>query len=307
MSRPSNIDWKQNELSIVRTAPAWFDTAINSPFESRIVAVAGCDIHFLKWNKQGMEPGVLLVHGGGAHASWWRFIAPLLNGYEVAAIDLSGMGDSGVRQEYSAALRSEEIQHVLRSCFSHDQQKFLVGHSFGGYMSMRFAADYGNLVDGIVIVDSPIYKPEVNLTKAPRRALNIERFYPSFEIALERFKLLPPQSCSNEYIVEFVARHSIRKKERGWTWKFDIGAMGGSRWEEPFDQHLKNSKSRMALIYGEHSALVNKDTVEHMGALMPSASPIEEIPDAAHHVMLDQPKSFVSSLKKILGAWTPPS
>ena len=45
------------------------------------------------------RPGLLLVHGNAAHAYWWSFIAPLLaRDYNVAAMDLSGMGDSGWRE-----------------------------------------------------------------------------------------------------------------------------------------------------------------------------------------------------------------
>lgn len=306
MSSPSEIDWSAKQLTIEKKAPDWFRKSINANFESRIISVLGCNIHFLHWVKPD-EPqrraSVLLVHGGGAHANWWRFIAPLLDNFDVAAIDLSGMGDSGRRNEYSASIRSEEIRSVLDNCFSEAKPRFLVGHSFGGYMSMRFAADHGEKVAGTVIVDSPIYKPDTDLAQTPRRALKIERHYPTFELALKRFKLLPSQECENDYIVEFIARHSIKKTDRGWTWKFDVGAMGGNRWEEPFDQHLANAKSKIAFLYGSKSALVSTDTAKYMRSLMPNNSIVTEIPEAAHHIMLDQPKYFVKSLETVFNNW----
>ena len=306
MSSNSEIDWSAKELTIKNDAPDWFLKAVNSLFESRIISVLGCDIHFLHWNTPSPEKTkaqILLVHGGGAHANWWRFIAPLLSDYDVAALDLSGMGDSDRRTKYSASIRSDEILSVLDNCFSENKPQFLVGHSFGGYMSMRFAADYGEKVAGTVIVDSPLYRPDTDVAKSPRRALKIERYYPSFEVALERFKLLPPQECENDYILEFIARHSIKKTDRGWTWKFDVGAMAGNRWEEPFDEHLQNAKSKIAFLYGEKSALVNKETAEYVRTLVPKNSLVTEIPEAAHHIMLDQPKSFVNSLETIFSAW----
>ena len=307
MPKPVDIDWKEKHLNTTTPAPAWFENAINAPFESRFVTVSGCDIHYLEWAHKGQKkdgPSILFVHGGGAHAHWWRFTAPLLEHYRVAAIDLSGMGDSGRRKKYSASLRSKEIQAVLENSSFVGKQAFVVGHSFGGYMSMRFAADYGDLVGGVVIVDSPVYRPDGDLPITPRRALSLERYYPSFEIALDRFKLLPAQQCRNEYIVEFIARHSIHQTEQGWTWKFDVSAMGKNRWSEPFDQHIKNSKSRMALIYGERSALVSQDTARYMSTLMKQESPVTQIADAAHHLMLDQPHAFVESLKAILEQWS---
>ena len=41
------------------------------------VAVDGCGIHVALWGEEG-DPGVVLVHGGAAHAHWWSFIAPQL-------------------------------------------------------------------------------------------------------------------------------------------------------------------------------------------------------------------------------------
>ncbi len=57
-------------------APAWFDKALDAPWEDRAVEVEGCPIHYLRWGEAG-RPGIVLVHGGAAHAHWWSFIAPL--------------------------------------------------------------------------------------------------------------------------------------------------------------------------------------------------------------------------------------
>ena len=77
--------------------PDWFKRAVSTPREDRVVEVAGCPIHYLRWGDTA-KPGVLLVSGSGAHAHWWDFIAPYFTDHNcVAAIDLSGMGDSGHR------------------------------------------------------------------------------------------------------------------------------------------------------------------------------------------------------------------
>ena len=94
--------------------PEWFIRAIESPVMSRFVDVQDCPIHYLLWrgdDEDADRRGLLLVHGGGAHANWWRYIGPFFTRYfRVAAIDLSGMGDSGHREEYSALVRAAEIR-----------------------------------------------------------------------------------------------------------------------------------------------------------------------------------------------------
>src|SRR5438874_549866 len=94
------------------TGPEWFTAAIAAPVEERWVKVEGCPIHYLRWGQPG-KPGLLLVHGGFAHAHWWDFIAPAFaDDYCVAALDLSGMGDSGRRPKYTAELFAQEAIRV---------------------------------------------------------------------------------------------------------------------------------------------------------------------------------------------------
>ena len=74
------------------TPPPWFEWAISKMPKSRIVDVDGCPIHYLMWGSPDAgSDGLLFIHGGGAHAHWWSFIAPFFaENRPVAAIDLSG-------------------------------------------------------------------------------------------------------------------------------------------------------------------------------------------------------------------------
>jgi len=304
MTTPALPDWTAPELAITRPAPDWFHATLAWPMRSHFVTVEDCPIHYLAWEPaRSPRRGVLLVHGGGAHANWWRFVAPFLaEDYAVAALDLSGMGDSGRRERYDAAQRSAEMLAVIADA-GLGERPFVVGHSFGGYQLMRLAAVQGEKLGGAVIVDSPIRRPDDPEQQTPRRVLSFERHYPDFEIGVERFRLMPPQECANDYIVEFIARHSIRRSDAGYTWKFDVGAMGARRWEEPFAEHFANMRCRRALIYGDRSVLVSRETAAYMAGLMGEEAPVFGIPEAHHHLILDQPIAFVSALRGLLDTW----
>ena len=58
------------------TAPQWFDRALAVPFEDRQIEVAGVPVHYLQWGWGSDKPGLIFVHGNGAHAHWWTFLAP---------------------------------------------------------------------------------------------------------------------------------------------------------------------------------------------------------------------------------------
>ena len=59
----------------------------------------------------------------------------------------------------------------------------------------------------------------------------------------------------------------------------------------------------MGLIYGEKSSLLDEETVEFMRSLMPKGSPLVSIPEAQHHLLLDQPMAFISVVRVILQNW----
>jgi pimeloyl-ACP methyl ester carboxylesterase len=248
--------------------------------------------------------GLLFVHGGGAHANWWSFIAPYFTrGFRVAAIDLSGMGDSARRASYGSELRAKEMRVVIGDA-ALGERPFVIGHSFGGFMTMKFAAQFGDELGGAVIVDSPIRSPEEEAhNPVPPPNWGNKRIYDTFDAALARFRLMPPQSCENDFIVEFIARHSLMRVEGGWTWKFDGAAMGSRRFGEPFREYLQAVRCRAALIFGEKSALVSRNTASYMSSLMGPRAPIVEVPEARHHVMLDQPLAFVAALRMLLENW----
>ena len=57
--------------------PEWLERSLAMAPVVDSVNVAGCDINLLVWGEAG-RPGLVLVHGGAAHAHWWAPIAPLI-------------------------------------------------------------------------------------------------------------------------------------------------------------------------------------------------------------------------------------
>ena len=138
----------------MREQPRWFLEAVNTPCDHGYVEVQGTRIHYLEWG-DNRKPGLVLVHGGAAHAHWWSFIAPqLTHHYHVVAIDLSGHGDSGRRQVYGSELWAEEIMRVAEYA-GMTRPPIVVGHSMGGFVSLTSAMLYGDRLAGTILLDSP--------------------------------------------------------------------------------------------------------------------------------------------------------
>ena len=118
---------------------------------------------------------------------------------------------------------------------------------------------------------------------------------------MSHFRLVPPQPCENTYIVEWIAEHSIHETEAGWTWKFDPQLFLGTL--VPLRNQLASVRCRIALFTGELSVVVPSDTAKYMYELMGRFAPVVEIPEAHHHLTLDQPLAFVAALRTLLADW----
>src|ERR1700744_6434369 len=133
--------------------PSWFTRALAAPVISAAVTVAGTEIAYREFG-DGAGSGIILVHGGAAHARWWDHIAPLLaSGRRVVAVDLSGHGDSGRREKYTLDGWAGEVMAVAAHA-GFAGPPVVVGHSMGGFVALRTAVLYGADLAGIVVIDS---------------------------------------------------------------------------------------------------------------------------------------------------------
>ncbi len=282
-------------------APEWFDRAIADDPTEHDIGVAGTRIRYLSWGEQG-KPGLVFVHGGAAHAHWWSFIAPLFTAeWHAVAIHLSGHGDSGRRDEYSHALWAQEVMAVAEDA-GFPGPPVIVGHSLGGMVTIQTAATFGDDLAGAVIVDAPVRRPSPEAEEGSSgRSFRRPGVYPTLDEALGHFRLIPPQPCDNDYIIDWIARHSLHETDAGWTWKFDPALFRGTL--RPLRGQLASVRCRVALFTGDLSVVVPPDTAEYMYDLMGRVAPVISIPEAHHHLTLDQPLAFVAALRTLLADW----
>ncbi len=280
-------------------APQWFTDAIDAPHERGRLMVDGAWIEWLGWGERD-RPGLLLLHGNGAHAEWWRFIAPLLaDRYRVVAFSWSGMGNSDHREDYSIDLFVAEILAVAESSGLLDAGPFVaMGHSFGGFPLMTLANRAGAPLSRAIILDTPFDGNSVGRSERGATA-RPNRVYATLPEALARFRWEPQQPTRNMFICDFVARKALKQVEGGFTWKFDSAMWRDFYVERTFDL-LANPICPLAMLWGEKSALLTPEIVAGMAKHVPAGTPMIAIPEAHHHVMMDQPLALVSALRALL-------
>jgi len=282
-------------------APAWFTRAIETIPREDTIAVDGCPIHYLDWGDPA-DPGLVFVHGGAAHAHWWSFLAPLfLHQWRVVALDLSGHGDSGRRDEYTLEAWADEIAAVIEHA-GFPGPVVVVGHSLGGRVTIQTAVNHCDLLTGAVIVDAPVRRPDPESEAAARRRVFLTPgTYDTLDEALRHFRLVPPQPAEHQFIIDHIARHSLQETEQGWTWKFDPALFRHTM--VSLRDQLSRLRCRVALFHGEMSVVVPPDTAAYMYEMLGRVAPVVSIPEAHHHLTLDQPLAFVAALRTLLHDW----
>lgn len=281
--------------------PDWFIKAVESPYSIGETDVRGASIKWQSWGDQ-TKPGLLFVHGNGAHAHWWDFIAPYFSDdYHCVAFSFSGMGESDWRESYALDDYVEEIIKVAEATglFQHSEKPVLAAHSFGGFVARLALPNHGLRFKHSIIIDSYIPLPGEDVF-GPSPRPNRNRIYPDLATALGRFRLAPPQSCENHFILDYIARWSLKKVEEGYTWRFDPNIWGGGSREFDQAELLRNMNCPVTFLNGAHSVLATEKLVPFIQEHAGSDTPVVLLPHAQHHVWLDQPIGFISALTAIL-------
>jgi pimeloyl-ACP methyl ester carboxylesterase len=277
--------------------PAWFRRALENAPDVREHTVDGCRLRYRAWGKPD-SPGLILIHGGGAHSGWWDHIAPLLDSHRVIAPDLSGHGDSAWRDGpagYSASGWAGEITAVAAA--EGLDRPVVIGHSMGGFVAAATAAFQDTPLGGAVIIDTPLNDnpPEEAVLRQRRRPT---RVYPSREEAVARFRTVPEQDVLLPYVAQHIARESLRPADGGWTWKFDPNRRGTAT---SIRSMLPKISVPVALLRCEQGLLPPERAREMAG--LAGGAPVITLPGTGHHPMLDQPLALVTALRSVLALW----
>src|SRR3546814_3376043 len=100
-----------------------------------------------------------------------------------------------------------------------------------------------------------------------------------------------------------MAYHSLRQDGDEWTWKFSTEVFRRSNKPNEWltmGERLVQAPGRKAIVHGGMSQLFTPESAEYVRELGGGDIPIIAVPEARHHLMLDQPLAFVTALRDIL-------
>jgi pimeloyl-ACP methyl ester carboxylesterase len=270
-----------------------------TPLTARSVRVDGGRVLVVE---AGEGPPVLLLHGvGGTFRYWLETLHRLSRTHRVLAADLPGFGGSDPASRPFDLLAAG--RRVLAACELVDAQApILVGHSLGGPVVARVAAQEPARIGGVVLVGS------ASLSAQPAWRRHV--LPPIARVALRR-----PRACENALVAHRWARRAVFREL--FDDPDDLPAdetrmlVGGATLARQLRDSLDATLSfdlrpllprlpvPLGLVWGEHDRTSPIADYELARELRPDAR-ARVVRGAGHMPMLEQPDAFAEALAAVL-------
>ena len=252
------------------------------------------------WPNPG-RPRALLLHSLAAHGHWWDWVAPLLaERFDVLALDFRGHGGSDHVSEGGYGFDDYVADVVAAIAALGGDPPLVIGHSMGGYIAARLAAQHPTRVAGVVITDILTTWPDDFAQFARRQAERPAPELASAEAAGERFRLAPPDSRTPpERVRHLGATGVVARPAGGWTYAFDRRVF----LHPPVDPwpFLARIAVPALVVHGEHSPIMSAASCHRVAAAIPRGQPMT-LAGAHHHLVVEDPEEFARSVLRWSGA-----
>ncbi|MDE2312517.1 MAG: alpha/beta hydrolase [Patescibacteria group bacterium] len=226
---------------------------------------------------------MLFLHGWRSNKQVWAKVINSIEDTEcrILALDLPGFGGSQAPKEpWSvgdyAGLVAEFVEKLQLS------RVVVVGHSFGGRVGIKLAANFPQLVSRLVLVDSAGFADAVTKKKIYAALAKVVRpiFQPRVMQPLRR-KIY--QSLGAE---DYVATPQLRQ-----TFVNVV--------REDLAEDIARIRVPTLLVWGRHDRETPPRFGERMFAAIPNAQ-LVILEHAGHFSFIDQPEKFVEVLRKFI-------
>jgi pimeloyl-ACP methyl ester carboxylesterase len=203
--------------------------------QARSFQSQGLTLNYWDWGNPG-APLLALVHGSRDHARAWDWTARALRAqYHVVAPDLRGHGDSGWSPDgaYMTPYYVMDFVNLIDNLVA--DEVTLIGHSFGGAVTMRYAALFPGHVKKLAIVDGmgpaphvrakwerdggPLARTREWIGTRLDAAERPQKLFFSIEEGAQRLRR--EQKRLSEEQALHLAKHGLRPEGEGYIWKYD--------------------------------------------------------------------------------------
>lgn len=141
-------------IELLHTIVRW--RLLRLGFRSKSLDLGDCLLHYYEYQHPEPRGTLVLVHGLGTSSSTWINLFPFfIRKFHVLALDLPGFGFSKIQNGKSFFSISEHLNTLKKFIESKELQSYiLVGHSMGGWLTMKHAARSPNHVERLLLINT---------------------------------------------------------------------------------------------------------------------------------------------------------
>lgn len=198
----------------------------------------------------------------------------LISDFRVTLLDLPGLGNSGDLQPWTLPKCTEIVSRFIQE--TNLKKPHLVGHSLGGTVLLKMAAQNEDNLGKLVLVDSVGFLKDKNLW-----FLGLKRL----------FEVLNPLDF-NDTIIKAFFKNLLRHRLK-------IFNLLGPLFELDVSEECQKIKLPTLIIWGEKDRFVPEDQGEKFQTKIPGAQ-LVTIPGANHDGFYRKPKQFVREIVDFL-------
>lgn len=228
---------------------------------------------------------LLFLHGWGSNSDLWlKTVPPLVaQGYELYFLDLPGFGrsqnpnESFSLQDYSYTVVAFVEKRGLKKIH-------LVGHSFGGKISIKLAAENPELIDSLVLVDA---------SGLPHKSVATDMKIALAKLVKPVFAVPFMKPLKDRLVRRFASEDYVSFPHLKQTFINIVN--------EDVKSELTLIKKPTLIIWGKEddNTYTPIEDAHHMHQAI-KTSELTIIPHAGHYSFLDQPEQFVQALLTFL-------
>jgi pimeloyl-ACP methyl ester carboxylesterase len=270
-----------------------------APVAQRTLELAGISTAVLEG---GNGPPLVLLHGPAAHAVEWAPHFPdLVSRWSVVAPDLPGHGSTDIPSEVPDADRVLRWlgELIARTC---PVPPAVVGHTLGGAIAARFAAEQGDRIARLVLVDTfglAPFQPAPEFASAlagfvadPNEA-TYERLWSRCAYDLDRLRARMGERWDTlrTYTLDRVRAPGAEAVQGALMEQFGFPAIA--------PETLARIAVPTSLIWGRQDLATSLTVAE--AASVRYGWPLHVIDDAADDPRMEQPERFLDAMRMALG------
>ncbi|MFN8672825.1 MAG: alpha/beta hydrolase [Candidatus Sericytochromatia bacterium] len=282
---------------------------IEDIWKHEYIKANGINFHYVT---AGEGPLLILLHGFPENWSTWREqINFLAEKYKVVALDMRGynLSDKPLKvEDYKLDILTEDIKEVIKA-FNYDKAT-LVAHDWGGAVAWAFAANYSEMLEKLVILNSPHpmtfmksisssnqifhswYMFFFQIPWLPEWGFSYNDFDNSLD-SLRKTATYPDKAFNKEDLYYLYHGH---KEKNALTCMINYYR---AIFKYPSKNMSKKITTPTLLIWGEKDKFLTKNSIKGIAEYVLDIQ-IKFFPDASHWVHKDEPELVNKALAEFL-------